>query len=109
MLREVGDKLMLALALMELAIASACTADANGSLGALGESLALLHEIDSKVGVAQWLETCARVAARQNNPSLAATLYGAARTLRASLDASLDVSLDASVGTSVGASVGAAG
>jgi hypothetical protein len=63
--------------------------DCPGAIAKMRESLAVLRELEDELGMAEWLEYQAQIAALDNNPPRAARLHGAAAAVRKELGAPL--------------------
>jgi hypothetical protein len=86
-LRQVGDKLMLARALEEIAVVAQILKEENLVPSALEESLSLLREAEDTLAFAEWLEIRARIASLQGEAEQAARLHGAAAAQREQIGA----------------------
>jgi tetratricopeptide (TPR) repeat protein len=91
--REMNDRWGIAISLDTVAWAALHQADYAQAKGSLRESILIREELGDRGGIAQCLARFADVESRQGNTERAATLYGAAYTLRQRVASSVD-SLD---------------
>jgi predicted ATPase/class 3 adenylate cyclase len=87
--RALGEKIILALSLLNLGWARIRTADIPGATEALRESLDLLQAMANAVDSARAMEALAACAVEARDPDLGAVLFGAADGLRRTIGASV--------------------
>jgi hypothetical protein len=89
-LRELGYKDNVAWNLYFLAIVAQHQGDYERARRLLGESLGLFQELESRLGIACFLEGMAEVVGSEEQPARVARLFGAATPLRGDIPPTLD-------------------